>query len=300
MGKYLKQHQWKFLSTWHISLTNLLICMTRYDEDWMHHKTADRVCSQAKWTFLLESQSPSQVGFRTEMLRETLNQVTELSHVALVVKNPPRRMICFTLDSILGFMRQVLRAGAMGRPRGMGWRGRQEGGLGWGAHVNPWLIHVNVWQKPLQYCKVISLQRIKKKKKRTRLPMQETQSLGLIPGSGRPHGVGNGNPTPVFLTEKFHGQSWTRLSMHVPHTHTYTFETHQIPAHTVVSACLFVTLWIVAHQAPLSMEFSRQEDWSGLPFPSPEDLPNPGTEMRSPTLQADSFPSRSPGKPFCN
>ena len=41
---------------------------------------------------------------------------------------------------------------------GMGWGGRWEGGSGWGTHVNPWLIHVNVWQKPLQYCKVISLQ----------------------------------------------------------------------------------------------------------------------------------------------
>ena len=61
----------------------------------------------------------------------------------------------------VGCMRQVLRAGAPGRPRGMGWRGRWEGGSGWGIHVNPWLIHVNVWQKPLQYCKVISLQLIK-------------------------------------------------------------------------------------------------------------------------------------------
>ena len=58
-------------------------------------------------------------------------------------------------------MRQVLRPGALGRPRGMGWEGRREGGFGWGTHVNPWLIHVNVWQKPLQYCKVISLQLIK-------------------------------------------------------------------------------------------------------------------------------------------
>ena len=58
-------------------------------------------------------------------------------------------------------MKQVLRAGALGRPRGIGWRGRQEGGLGWGIPVNPWLIHVNVWQKALQYCKVISLQLIK-------------------------------------------------------------------------------------------------------------------------------------------
>ena len=60
----------------------------------------------------------------------------------------------------VGCMRQVLRPGALERPRGMGWR-RREGGSGWGTHVNPWLIHVNVWQKPLQYCKVISLQLIK-------------------------------------------------------------------------------------------------------------------------------------------
>ena len=45
----------------------------------------------------------------------------------------------------------------------------------------------------------------------------------------------------------------------------------------------------VACQAPLSMGFSRQEDWSGLPFPSPGDLPDPGTEPRSPALQADSY-----------
>ena len=68
----------------------------------------------------------------------------------------------------IGCMRQVLGAGALGWPRGMGWGGRWQGGWGWGTHVNPWLIHVNVWQKPLQYCKVISLQLIKiigKKKK---------------------------------------------------------------------------------------------------------------------------------------
>ena len=64
---------------------------------------------------------------------------------------------------------------------------------------------------------------------------------------------------------------------------------------------LFVTPWTLAHQAPLSMEFSRQEYWSGLPFPSPGHLPNPGIKPGSPVLQADSLPSKPPGKPllFC-
>ena len=51
------------------------------------------------------------------------------------------------------------------------------------------------------------------------------------------------------------------------------------------------------HQAPPSMEFSRQEYWSGLPFPSPGDLPDPGMEPRSPALQADALLSEPPGKP---
>ena len=57
------------------------------------------------------------------------------------------------------------------------------------------------------------------------------------------------------------------------------------------------TPWTVAYQAPLSMEFSRQEYWSGLPFPSPGDLPNPGIEPGSPALQADALPSEPTGKP---
>ena len=59
---------------------------------------------------------------------------------------------------------------------------------------------------------------------------------------------------------------------------------------------LFGTPWTIAHQAPLSMEFSRQEYWSGLPFPPPGDLPDPGIEPGSPTLQANTLPSEPPGK----
>ena len=56
--------------------------------------------------------------------------------------------------------------------------------------------------------------------------------------------------------------------------------------------------WTVAHQAPPSMGFSRQEYWSGLPFPSPGDFPDPGIEPRSPTFQADALISEPPGKPY--
>ena len=59
---------------------------------------------------------------------------------------------------------------------------------------------------------------------------------------------------------------------------------------------LFVTLWTVAHKAPPSMGFLRQEYWSGLPFPSPADLPDPVIKPRSPALQAYTLTSEPPGK----
>ena len=63
---------------------------------------------------------------------------------------------------------------------------------------------------------------------------------------------------------------------------------------------LFATTWNVAYQTPPSMGFSRQEYWSGLPFPSPGDLPDPGIKPWSPALQVDVSPSEPPGKPeYC-
>ena len=61
---------------------------------------------------------------------------------------------------------------------------------------------------------------------------------------------------------------------------------------------LFVTLWTVAHRAPLSREFSRQEYWSGLPFSSPGDLPDPGIKPKSPALAGRFFTTEPLGKPF--
>ena len=86
------------------------------------------------------------------------------------------------------------------------------------------------------------------------------------------------------------------LSLSVENHHTDIF--HPPVFVLSCSSCvqLFGTLWIVAHQAALFMGFSRQEYWSGLPFPSPGDLPNPGIEPGSPALQADALPSEPLGK----
>ena len=65
-----------------------------------------------------------------------------------------------------------------------------------------------------------------------------------------------------------------------------------------LQSCLTVTLWAVDSQAPVSMGFSRQEYWSGLPCPSSGDLPNPEIKSMSPALQADSLPSEPQGKPM--
>ena len=61
---------------------------------------------------------------------------------------------------------------------------------------------------------------------------------------------------------------------------------------------LFAVSWTVVCQAPLSMEFSRQQYWSGVTFPPPGDLPNPGIALVSPALAADSLPLAPPGKPL--
>ena len=80
--------------------------------------------------------------------------------------------------------------------------------------------------------------------------------------------------------------------------YTVFFMWKKVKMKSLSRVLLFVTPWTVAYQAPPSMGFSRQECWSGLPFPSPGDLPDPGIEPGSPTLQADALPSEPRGKPF--
>ena len=109
-------------------------------------------------------------------------------------------------------------------------------------------------------------------------------------------------PTPAFLPGEFHGQrslagrgapgrreKWPsticELCIHIQYVIVLVTQSVQP----------FATPWTVAHHAPLCLGSSRREYWSGLPFPSPGDLPNPGIKPRSPALQADSLPSELQG-----
>ena len=125
-------------------------------------------------TLLSNAKEQAEACVRTYWLKETRSErdtCTPMFITALFIKartwKQPRCPSACTFQgwnrspAQVGCMRQVLGPGALGRSRGIGWRGRWEGGSGGGIHVNPWLIHVNVWQKPLQYCKVLSLQLIK-------------------------------------------------------------------------------------------------------------------------------------------
>ena len=108
------------------------------------------------------------------------------------------------------------------------------------------------------------------------------------------------SPTPRVYSESCPSRWWchpTISSSVVPFSSLPLSIFPSIKVKLLSRVRLFATPWTVAYQAPLSMGFSRQECGSGLPSPSPGDLPDPGIEPRSPALQADTLPSEPPGKP---
>ena len=124
----------------------------------------------------------------------------------------------------------------------------------------------------------------------------------MIPGLGRSPGEGKGYPLQYYGIETsmdytVHGvaRSWTQVS----YFHFQGLYRDRLKwGHCCMRAQpLFATPWTVAHQAPLSIGFPRQEYWSGLPFPSPGDLPRSGMEPVSPALAGRFYTTKPPGKP---
>ena len=118
------------------------------------------------------------------------------------------------------------------------------------------------------------------------------RDLGLILRSGRSPGVGNGNPLQYSLPGKSHG--WWNLVGCSPWGRKESDTTEQLHFHfKLLQSCSTLwTVWTVAGQIALSVGFSRQEYWSGVPYPPSGDLPNPGIEpgfLMSPALAAGFF-----------
>ena len=88
-----------------------------------------------------------------------------------------------------------------------------------------------------------------------------------------------------------------KLNLFTVHNFTIINKTTRSEVKSLSYVWLFATPWTITYKAPLSMEFSRQEYWSGLPFPSPGDLPDPGIKPGSPALQTDTLLSEPPEKP---
>ena len=120
--------------------------------------------------------------------------------------------------------------------------------------------------------------------------ISQARILGSIQGSGQPFSRDLPNPWIESRSSELQENSLLSEPPGKPFTGSKSCQSHSCVQ-------LVATPQTVAHQAPLSMEFSRQEYGCGLPFPSPEDLPNPGIKPGSPALQADSLPSEPLGKP---
>ena len=107
-----------------------------------------------------------------------------------------------------------------------------------------------------------------------------------------------GKVNPITLLTRKSDLKWTHYDLeNLSHEEGLFFLV--VNAQSLSYVQIFATPWTIAHKAPLSMEFSRQEYWSGLSFPFPGDPPNPGIEPRSPALQADRLlTTEPPRKPF--
>ena len=119
---------------------------------WVWASPAQLVMDREAWRAsahgVAESQTQREPRNWTKSTNETESWVCiRWLHLKFVL-----HQLCFKIYPINAW--QVLGPGALGKPRGSGWRGRWEGGSGWGTQVNPWLFHFNVWQNPLQKKKI--------------------------------------------------------------------------------------------------------------------------------------------------
>ena len=143
------------------------------------------------------------------------------------------------------YMRQAAQGWCTGMTRRNGMRREVGGGSRWGRHEHPWLIHVSVWHKPLQYCKLIAA---------AAKLLQSCLTL-CNPIDGSPPG----SSIPEILQART--LEWVAISF----SNAWKWK---VKVKSLSRVQLVATPWTAAYQAPPSMGFSRQEYWSGVPLPS--------------------------------
>ena len=129
--------------------------------------------------------------------------------------------------------------------------------------------------------------------------MLEVSALGKRPCTvfGKPHGENYDADSSGSAIKSCHMENYKSFEKQFLARCGSWYRQRKVKVKSLSRVRLFATPWTVAYQAPPSMGFSRLECWSGLPFPSPGDLPDPGIEPGSPALQADTLSSEPPGKP---
>ena len=144
-------------------------------------------------------------------------------------------------------------------------------------------------------------------KLKTGVRKPEATNIVVEPWMGKSQRGESSDCLPMSLTDPSTTHVWNRLSDGqlrselgpelLPKKQNIKFKHSQKKESSLSRVWLFETPWTVADQAPPSMGFSRQEYWSGLPFPSSGNLPDPGIELKSPAWQVDSLPLSHPGCP---
>ena len=171
------------------------------------------------------------------------------------------------------------------------------------CHIPSWIrTLVCKWQKPSAWVKwktgIVSYDHVDPKSTSALPAMRPSPSFSTVyVMSYCAHGLlllGGGKETEVGMGED--GCPQVASGLHLPSLGSLWRDSLKVKVKSLSRVRLFATPWTVAYQAPPSVGFSRQEYWSGLLFPSPGDLPNPGKEPGSPALRADALPSEPPGK----
>ena len=164
-----------------------------------------------------------------------------------------------------------------------------------GYNIQPWHTPFSILNQSILQCLILTVafwaayKFLRRQVRWSGIPISKNFSQFIVIHTVKGFSIISEVEVDVFLEFSCFCLAWRILSITL-------IACEKVKVKLLIHVRLFATPWTVAYQAPPSMGFSRQKYWSGLPFPSPGDLPDPGIEPRSPASQTDALPSEPPGK----